>query len=168
MIRPLPALLLAALLAACKPAAPPAAPEPTLDPIAALRQEGEELFTVRCTPCHQVHGRGLPGAYPPLVGSPWLLDDQGKERATKILLYGLTGRIQVKGETFEAEMPNFRLSNREIAAALTYVRSAWGNNGSPVEEEFVSAVRARCGNRGPWTPFELLKQHPVAATPDAP
>ena len=74
-------------------------------------------------------------------------------------------RVTVKGQTFDAEMPNFRLTDREIAAALTYVRSAWSNNAPPVEESFVAGIRARYGDRGPWTPYELLAQHPVTEPP---
>jgi mono/diheme cytochrome c family protein len=160
----LPALA-AGLLVACQRAAPPApaAPEPPPDPIALLKKEGRDLFNTRCIVCHQPDGRGLPGTYPPLNGSPWLLDADSKERCTKILLYGLAGRVTVGGQTFDAEMPNFKLTDRQVAAALTYVRSAWSNNAPPVEESFVAAVRARCGNRGPWTPYELLAQHPVDA-----
>lgn len=140
-----------------------AAPAPPEDPVADLRAEGRELFGHLCFNCHQLDGRGLPGTYPPLNGSPWLLDADSKERCTKIVLYGLTGRVLVKGQSFDAEMPNFKLTDRQIAAALTYVRSAWSNNAPPIDEEFVGSIRAKCGNRGPWTPYEILAQHPVKA-----
>jgi len=150
------------LLGACHRATPPA-PDPPRDPVAELRQEGHELFHTRCFVCHQPDGRGLPGTYPPLAGSPWLLDAESPERCTKILLHGLTGRVLVKDQMFDAEMPNFKLTDRQIAAALTFVRSAWSNDAPPVGEAFVARIRSRCGSRGPWTPYELLEQHPVAA-----
>lgn len=135
---------------------------PPVDPVEVLRAEGRDLFNTRCIVCHQADGRGLPGAYPPLVGSPFLLDAHGKERAAKILLYGLTGRIEIHGQVYDGEMPNFGLTDRQAAAALTYVRSAWSNNAGAVDEAFIAAIRARCGDRGPYTPYELFSQHPVS------
>ena len=139
----------------------PAKPELPVDPIAQLRNEGRELFNGRCIVCHQADGRGLPGVYPPLAGSPWLLDADSRERATKIVLYGLMGNIEVNGHRVDGQMPNFNLTDRQIAGALTYVRGAWSNDAPPVEEDFVASIRAKCGNRGPWTPYEILAQHPV-------
>lgn len=165
-------LLVALLLAGCggtEPPAPPPAVRPAAaaqpvepaDPVARLREEGRELFNTRCIVCHMADGQGQKGAYPPLAGSPYLLDADGMERATKIVLYGLRGRIEVHGQYYDGEMPDFRLTDRQIAGALTYVRSAWGNNGSPVTEAYVAGIRAKCGNRGPWTPYEILAQHPL-------
>jgi cytochrome c oxidase cbb3-type subunit 2 len=41
-------------------------------------------------------------------------------------------------------MPNFSedLSDADIAAVLTYVRSSWGNHASPLDAALVAAVRA--------------------------
>lgn len=58
------------------------------DPFAQLRAEGRELFNTRCIVCHMADGLGQEGVYPPLAGSPFLLDEDGAERATKILLHG--------------------------------------------------------------------------------
>lgn len=136
---------------------------PAADPVELLRAEGRELFHTRCIVCHMADGRGQPGAYPPLAGSPFLLDADGVERATKIVLYGLRGHIEVHGRQYDGEMPNFNLSDRQIAGALTFVRGAWSNNASAVTEDFVAGIRAKCGNRGPWTPYELFAQHPLRA-----
>jgi mono/diheme cytochrome c family protein len=40
-------------------------------------------------------------------------------------------------------MPNFSedLTNEDIAAVLTYVRSSWGNHAPPVDVATVAAVR---------------------------
>lgn len=99
--------------------------------------------------------------FPPLAGSPWLTDSNGAERAASILLYGMAGRVQVQGQFYDQEMPNFKLTDRQIAAALTHVRSHFGNQSAPVDEAFVARIRARHGNRGPWTPYELLALYPL-------
>ncbi|MEX3613953.1 MAG: cytochrome c, partial [Burkholderia gladioli] len=41
-------------------------------------------------------------------------------------------------------MPPFAqaLSNQEVAAVVSYIRSAWGNNGSPISPQQVSDLRS--------------------------
>jgi len=36
---------------------------------------GESLFVANCSACHQTSGKGLPGAFPPLAGSDYFVDD---------------------------------------------------------------------------------------------
>lgn len=142
-----------------KPVVEPA--EVKADPVVALRAEGASIFRTKCFVCHQMNGAGIAGTTPPLVDSPWLLDPESPARATRILLYGLSGRIEVKGESFDGQMPNLQLSDREIAAVLTYIRSEWGHTATPIDPYSVASIRARYGDRGPWTPYELLAEFPV-------
>lgn len=155
MIARTTAVALALLLAGCGPQRPPETPAER------FAREGAELYATRCTACHQRDARGLPGMFPPLAGSPWLTDSNGAERATAILLYGVAGRIQVMGQFYDQEMPNFKLTDRQIAAVLTHVRSHFGNDAPPIDELFVTKVRAKHGARGPWTPYELLALYPL-------
>ncbi|HCR37358.1 MAG TPA: cytochrome C, partial [Opitutae bacterium] len=92
---------------------------------------------------------------------PWVVGDE--ERLIKILLLGMSGPIEVKGESYNGNMPTVGMwSDREIAAVLTFVRYSWGNEASPIAEEKVTEVRASLGDRKtPWTPDELLKFHPM-------
>src|SRR5581483_4438412 len=78
----------------------PAAPE---DPVAL----GRKLFNTpgACVSCHQPTGLGLPGAFPPLAGSEWV--EGSEERNVRIVLYGLSGPITVKGTNFASVMPPF-------------------------------------------------------------
>ncbi len=50
----------------------------------------------------------------------------------------------MKGQTYNSVMPpqGPLLKDFEIANALTYVRSAWGNNAPPVAIEAVAHVRS--------------------------
>ncbi len=127
-----------------------------------LVAKGEAVYGMVCIACHQASGMGSAGQFPPLVGSEWV---QGPpERLIRIPLNGLTGPIQVKGQTWTGlSMPAFGatppLDNDEsLAAVLTYVRQAWGNNAPPITPEQVKAVRAETASRStPWTVEELLK-----------
>ena len=56
--------------------------------------------------------------------------------------FGLSGAVAVNGKTFNGMMPAWgtQLSNADIAAALTYVRSSWGNKASAITEAQVSGI----------------------------
>jgi mono/diheme cytochrome c family protein len=120
------------------------------------KELGQKLFTAHCVSCHQQSGAGIPGQYPPLVGSPWVV---GEPAVTKrILLHGLDGPITVEGATYNGNMPAFgaKLKDAHIAAVLTYIRSAWGNEASAVAPESVAATRAAtAGRTKSWSESEL-------------
>ena len=116
---------------------------------------GAEVFT-RCAACHQSTGAGMPGAYPPLAGSEWLLNNPAVP--IRIVLHGLQGAITVKGQSFNNAMTPFadQLSDAEIAAVLTYERSNWGNNAPAVTAEQVKAIRdSTATHTASWKPEEL-------------
>ena len=125
-----------------------------LDP----RVLGKRVFTTNCIACHQTTGLGLPGIYPPLAGSEWA---QGPEdRIIRIVLDGLSGPITVEEKQFNNTMPAFgpMLKDEQIADALTYVRSEWGNKAPPVSADKVKEIRAAVADHsGAWSPAELLK-----------
>ncbi len=110
-----------------------------------------------------------PGLYPTLAGSNWI-DAGGPARIIRIVLDGLKGPVHVKGEVFNAAddpgiaMVPWRanLSDQDIAAVLTYIRSQkdWGNNAGEVTPEQVAAIRKQTeahASSGNWTEAELLK-----------
>jgi mono/diheme cytochrome c family protein len=116
---------------------------------------GAELFT-RCAACHQASGMGVPGAYPPLAGSEWLLNNP--EVPIRIVLHGLQGAITVKNTSFNSAMTPFgdQLSDEQIAAIITYERSSWGNSASKITAEQVASVRAATKTQTtPWSPDDL-------------
>ncbi|MEO5915302.1 MAG: c-type cytochrome [Luteolibacter sp.] len=129
----------------------------------ASAQDGQQLFTLYCSACHGVDGKGATGGtFPPLSESPWASGDA--DRAVKIALKGLTGPVDVLGKTYNLEMPpqGAVLPDDQLAAILTYVRSAWGNQAGPVTADQVKTIRATVSDRNaPWTAEEILKLHPL-------
>lgn len=101
---------------------------------------GANVYQTNCSSCHQADGKGLAGSFPPLAGNPRVTGDP--KAAIHIVKYGLTGKISVAGHTFDGTMPPWgtQLSNADIAAALTYVRSSWGNKASAITAAQVAAV----------------------------
>ena len=117
-----------------------------------------------CFTCHQPTGLGIPGQFPPLSNSDWVLGD--KARLIKISLFGLMGEIEVNGVKFNGVMPPpgippGALNDQQVADVLTYVRNSWGNSASAVTPSEVTAVRAAIKGRAPmhmWTAAELTPE----------
>jgi mono/diheme cytochrome c family protein len=117
---------------------------------------GAGVFSSHCAACHQANGRGLPGVFPPLAGSQFINGDSA--RLARLVLHGLTGPVTVGGATFNGAMPAWgdQLTDTEIAAVLTYVRSSFGNSSAGVSAGLVSSERAATASRtAPWTVPEL-------------
>jgi mono/diheme cytochrome c family protein len=89
--------------------------------------------------------------FPPLAGSNWV---NGRDTTVmQILLHGIHGTLTVNGTAYNGTMPAFgtQLSDAEIAAVLTHVRSHWGNHGGPVSASQVATQRAATAARNePW------------------
>ena len=100
---------------------------------------GKEIYGNTCKACHQATGKGIPGAFPPLAKSDYLLED--KNRAIKIILEGLTGEIIVNGNTFNSTMTPQAISDQEVVEVMNYVLNSWGNAGGEVTLEDVAAQK---------------------------
>ena len=94
---------------------------------------GKKLYATHCRSCHGPEGQGAVDLVPPLTGSDWVSGD--RSRLIQVLLRGLSGPITVNNTTYDQEMPSFAsLSNKNIAAILTYIRNNFGNNGNAILE----------------------------------
>src|SRR6202049_1230507 len=103
---------------------------------------GKKIFAANCQTCHQANGLGVPGQYPPLAGSEFTTG--GSHRPAMIVLKGLQGPVTVKGQKFGSAVMqpwDKTLTDQRIADVLTYERSEWGNNASPVTAEQIAALR---------------------------
>src|ERR1700736_2360903 len=106
------------------------------------RDRGKKIFAANCQTCHQANGLGVPGQYPPLAGSEFTTG--GSHRPAMIVLKGLQGPVTVKGQKFGTAVMqpwDNTLTDQKIADVLTYERSEWGNNPSPVTAEQIAALR---------------------------
>ncbi len=116
---------------------------------------------IGCARCHGHDGLGLEG-FPPLAGSPWLLGNP--ERPAAIVVSGLYGPIHLPdGRSFDSAMEPLGnvLDNSQIAAVLTYARSAWGNFAPPVSAAAVARARQASTN-APWHVGTLDVLYPLS------
>jgi mono/diheme cytochrome c family protein len=125
---------------------------------AAVHKRGAEVYALTCTACHQPDGQGTPGAFPPLDGSEWLVNDP--ELPIKIVLKGLQGPVTVKGVKFTSVMPPHNdLDDQKISDVLTFARQSWSNDAPAISADQVKAVREKVKTETlPWTAKELGKE----------
>jgi mono/diheme cytochrome c family protein len=120
-------------------AAAVAAPAPASTSVA---QAGGKLYEQHCAQCHGEQGRGVPGAYPPLAGNRAVTMDSTANLVQVVLNGGYAPATA--GNPRPYGMPPFVLvlDDTELAALLTYLRGAWGNQASPVSAAEVNRMRA--------------------------
>ena len=104
---------------------------------------GELIYNQTCFACHQANGQGLPGIFPPVAKSDYLMADP--DRAIGIVIHGKQGPITVNGQPFNQIMTPQNLNDEQIANVLTFVMNSWGNAGEPITPERVAKVRAAGG-----------------------
>ncbi len=127
-----------------------------LDPFALAMKKGSSGYAV-CGGCHQGNGGGLPGQFPPLAKSEYVLG--GTERLIRITQHGLVGPVTVNGQGFNTPggMQPFggTMSSQDLANVLTFVRNSWGNEATMITKEMVQKVRDEEKRTTQWTAAEL-------------
>ncbi len=122
-------------------------------------REGKTVYN-NCIACHQASGMGMPGQFPPLVGSEWV--DGGTKRLGAILLHGINGPFKVAGQTYSQPMPAWNaLNDEKIAQVGTYIRRTFGTlpegEDGVVTTEMIKAAREEfSAQAAPYTEAELL------------
>ena len=100
----------------------------------ALIARGEKVYNANCAVCHKPDGKGA-GPVKPLDGSP-VVNDADKNAQILTVLHG----------RLNGAMPAWqgKLSETEIAAAITYTKNSWSNHtGQVVEPSDVVAAEAK-------------------------
>ncbi|WP_019140955.1 c-type cytochrome [Noviherbaspirillum massiliense] len=103
---------------------------------------GGELYEKHCAECHKSDGKGAPPAYPPLAGNRTV----STPLATNPIRIVLNGGFppSTGGNPRPYGMPPFSqaLNDAEVAAVVSYIRSAWGNRADPVTTFEVTRYRS--------------------------
>ncbi|HVG17018.1 MAG TPA: c-type cytochrome [Chitinophagaceae bacterium] len=116
--------------------------------------KGVALFRTICQTCHGRDGNGVKALAPPLNESEWVVGD--KNRLAAIVLYGLSGPIQVGGKLYKApevngDMPGIGyskdISDEDVAQLLSYIRNSWNNKASKVDVAEITKTRKLNQNR---------------------
>ena len=94
-----------------------------------LMVHGESVYASACATCHQADGQGLTPAFPALAGSP--IATGPVEAHIDIVMNGRAGTAMSAWRE--------KLSETDIAAALTYTRNAFGNHSGDVVQPLTIA-----------------------------
>ena len=106
-----------------------------------LMDFGRTVYAAHCASCHGADGRGMPPDYPPLAGNPSIQMQSAVNPIRMVLNGGFPPGT--RGNPMPYGMPPFAqsLSDDETAAVVTYIRGAWGNNGSAVSSRQANELR---------------------------
>jgi mono/diheme cytochrome c family protein len=116
------------------------APKPVADTDPAMRA-GKAIFIDQCGACHSPSGTGIAKMFPALKNSP-SVQSANPANLIRIVLEGARSVATDQAPTAPA-MPAFdwKLSNEEVAAVVTYVRNGWGNAAPAVSAGDVKTQR---------------------------
>lgn len=128
------------------PTASRTADRSTISGQARLAEIGARRYEQHCASCHGERGEGVGDAYPPLAGNRAVTLAPIDNLLQAVLYGGFNAATTDYPRPFG--MPPFllTLSDTEIAAVLTHIRTSWGNAAravSPLEVNRVRAAAAR-------------------------
>jgi mono/diheme cytochrome c family protein len=103
---------------------------------------GKSIYDRECASCHGTTGLGMPPHYPPLANNQ-SIEMVSAVNAIRMVLNG-GYPPGTAGNPMPYGMPPFahRLSDDEVAAVVTYIRTSWGNRGAPVSARQANELRA--------------------------
>ena len=133
----------AAFLRALPPRPTPAPAHEAAAP--AQHEIGAKRYEQHCANCHGEQGEGSAGVAPALRGNRAVVMDT-PHNVIRVVLGGGYGPATAANPRPHG-MPPFAiaLSNEDVAAIVTYIRSAWGHAASPVNTVAVDRQRASAG-----------------------
>lgn len=108
---------------------------------------GALAYEVNCSACHGLQGEGIKGMVTAFAGNQRMLADD-PTNLLHALLMGTRAPHTEQRQT-AAGMPSFawKMSDREVADILDYIRNSWGNAAPAVLPEQVASMRAALGAR---------------------
>ena len=99
--------------------------------------DGGALYAANCQSCHQPTGEGLPGAFPPLKGSPIVMGDN-LELYVDIIMNGYDARAEYG--VMAPVGTNMNFTENEVSAIINFERSSWGNTAKKVSAEEIKKI----------------------------
>ena len=103
---------------------------------------GRKIYDAQCALCHADKGQGKLPDFPPLANNQSIQMTSAVNPIRMVLNGGYAPGTMKNPMPYG--MPPFAqsLSDAEIAAVVTYIRTAWGNHGTPVTEGAVNILRS--------------------------
>ena len=102
---------------------------------------GARIYLDNCAACHRPDGMGYERVFPRLAGNPVVQADNPRSLISIVLDGSQTPRTPRTPAQFT--MPRFawRLSDKDVADVVSFIRSSWGNSASPASSADVAKIR---------------------------
>jgi mono/diheme cytochrome c family protein len=126
---------MAAFLKALPQTAPPPVRKDAVAVGSSVALRGARLYEDHCVKCHGDRGQGVAGAYPALAGNRAVLMKETANLVQIVLNGGFAPATAGNPRPYGMPPYVLLLSDAEVAAVLTHIRTAWGN-GAPLVSEF--------------------------------
>lgn len=104
---------------------------------------GSAIYADECSACHTPTGSGIAGLFPTLSQAP-AVQSREATSAIHVVLAG-TRSVGTAGAPTASAMPPFAwlLTDKQVAAVVTYIRNAWGNAAPRVDAGDVTSERRK-------------------------
>lgn len=102
---------------------------------------GRKVYAAQCAVCHGTEGKGQTPSYPPLAGNQSITMASPVNSIRMVLNGGYPPGTRKNPRPHGMPPFSHMLNDDEVAAAVTYIRVAWGNNGTPVSATQVNDLR---------------------------
>lgn len=102
---------------------------------------GAAVYRDNCMACHRSDGHGYTRVFPALGGNPVVQGDDPTSLIHVVLEGSALQGTHTAPSTFTMPPFGWRLSDQEVADVANFVRTSWGNIGSPVSAAQVAKVR---------------------------
>jgi len=128
-------------IAELSPPPPPSSKVPSSE-ASLLINHGKTVYDARCATCHGAQGKGWPPHWPPLAGNQSIQMESSVNAIRMVLNGGYPPATKENPRPYG--MPPFAglLSDNEVAAVVSYIRTAWGNRGIPVSARDANELRS--------------------------
>jgi mono/diheme cytochrome c family protein len=106
-----------------------------------VMKAGAQIYADECSGCHMANGKGTPGLFPSLNGSP-VVQQTDPTTVLHVVLRGALSVGTAPAPTAPA-MPQFGwiLNDDQVADVVTYIRNTWGNTAPAVSASEVKKIR---------------------------
>ena len=110
-------------------------------PSASVRAAGAAIYADSCNACHVSDGSGVPGMFARLSGSGKVRDTD-PTTVIRVILEGARS-VPTKAYPSPMSMPayDWKLTDAQVAAVASYIRSSFGNSAPAVSEREVAVIR---------------------------